>query len=136
MPEALVKFGLDTALKDFCNDINKTGALQVNYQSIGIEKEVIDQTVSITIFRIVQELLTNILKHAGAKTAIVQLSKTNGTITITVEDDGKGFDPSILDRARGIGWSNIQSRILYLKGKTDVKSEQGKGTSVHIELNA
>jgi two-component system NarL family sensor kinase len=135
MPEALVKFGLDTALKDFCIDINQSGALLVNYQSIGMEKAEIEQTAAIAIYRIVQELINNTMKHAAAKTAIVQVSKTNDTISITVEDDGKGFNPVILQRAKGIGWSNIQSRVEYLKGKLDVQSEPGKGTSVHIELN-
>jgi signal transduction histidine kinase len=135
MPEALLKFGLDTALKDLCNDINQTGALRVNYQSIGMEKMIIDQTTSIAIYRIVQELINNTMKHAGAQSAIVQLTKTNNTLSITVEDDGKGFDTSILNATTGMGWSNIQSRIEYLKGKIDTRSDAGKGTSVHIELN-
>ena len=135
MPEALVKFGLDTALKDFCNDISQSGALLVNYQSIGLEKIVIEQTTAIAIYRIVQELINNTMKHAAAKTAIVQVSKINADISITVEDDGKGFNPLILQGAKGMGWSNIQSRVEYLKGILDVQSEPGKGTSVHIELN-
>jgi signal transduction histidine kinase len=135
MPEALVKFGLDTALKDFCNDINQSGALVVNYQSIGLENVQLDQTVSITIYRIVQELINNTMKHAAAKNAIVQVSKSNTGITITVEDDGKGFNPVILQGGKGIGWSNIQSRVEYLKGKLDIQSAADKGTSVHIELN-
>jgi len=136
MPESLVKFGLDTALKDFCNDINQSGALKINYLSIGVNQATIDQTTAITIYRIVQELINNTMKHAAAKTAIVQVSKTDGQLTITVEDDGKGFDPFILQASRGIGWTNIQSRIDFLKGTLDVKSAPGKGTSVHIELNA
>jgi|CXWL01.1.fsa_nt_gi signal transduction histidine kinase len=135
MPEALVKFGLDTALKDFCNDINQSGAIRASYQSIGLENAVIEQTTAVTIYRIVQELINNTMKHAAAKTAIVQVSKTNGAISITVEDDGKGFNPVILQGSKGIGWNNIQSRVEYLKGKLDVQSEPGKGTSVHIELN-
>ena len=136
MPEALVKFGLNIALKDFCNDINQSGALQVSYQSIGIENAVIEQTTAITIYRIVQELINNTMKHAAAKSAIVQVSKTSDAIiSITVEDDGKGFDPVIIQEAKGIGWSNIHSRVKYLKGKVDVRSEAGKGTSVLIELN-
>jgi len=135
MPEALVKFGLDTALKDFCNDINQSGALSVTYQSMGLENVVTEQTTAITIYRIVQELINNTMKHAVAKTAIVQVAKNDGQISITVEDDGKGFNPAILKSARGIGWSNIQSRVEYLKGKLDVKSEPGRGTSVLIELN-
>ena len=135
MPEALVKFGLDTALKDFCNDINQSGALKVNYQAIGLEHEVIDQTTAITIYRIVQELINNTMKHAAAKTAIVQVTKSNNQLSVTVEDDGKGFNPIILQGGKGIGWTNIQSRVDFLKGTLDVQSAEGKGTSVHIELN-
>lgn len=134
MPEALVNFGLDTALKDFCNDINQSGALQVSHQSIGLENAVIKQTTSITIYRIVQELLNNIMKHASAKNALVQVSKTNADISITVEDDGKGFDTVILKGTKGLGWSNLRSRIDYLKGKIDVQSAPGKGTSVLVEI--
>jgi two-component system, NarL family, sensor kinase len=134
MPEALVKFGLDTALKDFCNEISNSGALQVSYQSIGVENAIIDQTTAITIYRIVQELLNNTMKHAGALTALVQLSKEESQVTITVEDDGKGFDTALLNSSRGIGWSNIQNRVEFLKGKLDVHSQPDKGTSVLIEL--
>jgi two-component system, NarL family, sensor kinase len=135
MPESLVKFGLDTALKDFCNDIHKSGALQVNYQSIGLEGTPLEQTTAITIYRIVQELIGNTLKHAAAKTAIVQVTKSNNQFAVTVEDDGKGFDTTILKQSKGIGWTNIQHRVDFLKGKLDVSSEAGKGTSVHIEFN-
>jgi len=134
MPEALVKFGLDTALNDFCNDINQSGALQITYQSIGMEKAEIEQTTAITIYRIVQELINNTMKHASAQTAIVQVSKREKEISITVEDDGKGFDTAILQQAKGIGWNNIQHRVEYLKGTLDVQSEHGKGTSVQIEF--
>lgn len=136
MPEALVKFGLDTALKDFCNDINQSGGLRINYQSIGMENGSIEQTIAITIYRIVQELINNTMKHAAATTAIVQVTKSNNQIAVTVEDDGDGFDPVILQGAKGIGWTNIQSRVDFLKGTLDVQSAAGKGTSVHIELNA
>lgn len=135
MPETLVKFGLDTALNDFCNDINQSGALKISYQSIGLNDAIIDQTTAITIYRIVQELLNNTIKHAGAVNAIVQVSKTDDLLSVTVEDDGKGFDTTILKQARGIGWSNIQNRVEFLKGKLDVNSQPGKGTSVLIELN-
>ena len=56
-------------------------------------------------------------------------------MAITVEDDGTGFDTAILKQSRGIGWSNIQNRVEFLKGTLDVQSEKEKGTSVHIELN-
>ncbi len=134
MPEALVKFGLDTALKDFCNNINNSGALQVTYQSIGFENANVPQTTAITIYRIVQELVNNTIKHASASNAIVQLSKADNIISLTVEDDGKGFDASTLKSATGIGWINIQNRIDFLKGRLDVSSQPGKGTSVLVEF--
>ncbi|WP_449436051.1 sensor histidine kinase [Pedobacter steynii] len=134
MPEALVKFGLDTALKDFCTDINLSGALKVNYQSIGMQDVRLNDTIAITLFRIVQELLNNTMKHAVATHAIVQLAKTEQTVTVTVEDDGKGFNPDLLTDTRGIGWANIKNRVDFLKGKVDVKSEPDQGTSVLIEF--
>jgi signal transduction histidine kinase len=135
MPEALVRFGLDAALRDYCNDINQSGAIRVEYQSIGLDNAVIDQTVAITLYRIVQELVTNTLKHAAAKTAIVQITKANNLLTVTAEDDGKGFDIQGVKQSRGIGWSNIQNRVEFLKGKLDVSAQPGKGTSVLIEVN-
>ena len=135
MPEALVKFGLDMALKDFCNEIDQSGALRINYQSIGMQDVLIDQTRAIAIYRIVQELINNTMKHAAAKTAIVQLTKTNGQVVVTVEDDGKGFDTAILLYSKGAGWSNIQHRVEFLKGKIDIKAATGSGTSVLIEIN-
>lgn len=135
MPETLVKFGLDAALKDFCNDINQSGALRVSYQSIGMQDAVIDQTVSITVYRIIQELINNTMKHAGAINAIVQLTQAAGRLTVTVEDDGRGFDTAILQQPAGMGWNNIQNRVEFLKGAMDVRSEKNKGTSVHIELD-
>ncbi|MBS1919521.1 MAG: hypothetical protein JST17_04630 [Bacteroidetes bacterium] len=134
MPEALVKFGLDAALKDFCNDINQSGALQVNYQSIGMDGAQIEQTTSITIYRIVQELLNNTMKHAAAKNTIVQVTKSENILSVTVEDDGKGFDKEILKASKGIGWDNIQNRVEFLKGRLDVHSQPGNGTSVNIEF--
>ena len=134
MPEVLVRFGLDVALKDFCNDINQSGALKLSYQSIGLSENAIEQTTSITVYRIVQELINNTMKHAAATSAIVQVTRSNDQISVTVEDDGKGFDASILNQSKGIGWTNIQNRVDFLKGKLDVQTSPGKGTSVLIEF--
>ncbi|MDZ7615319.1 MAG: ATP-binding protein [Flavobacteriaceae bacterium] len=134
MPESLLRFGLDVALKDFCYEINQSGALKINYLSFGLIDVDIDQTVSIALYRIVQELINNIMNHSGASSAIVQLTKSNDQLLLTVEDDGKGFDPAILKSNKGIGWVSIQNRIDFLKGKLDITSKQGEGTSVHIEI--
>lgn len=134
MPEALVKFGLDEALKDFCSEINQSGALNINYQSIDLANATLPQTTAITIYRIVQELVNNSMKHAQASHAIVQVTKAGAQLTVTVEDDGKGFDIAVLQTPAGMGWSNIKNRVEFLKGKLDVSSQPGKGTSVLIEI--
>lgn len=136
MPEVLVRYGLNDALKEFCSEIDQSGVVHINYQSIGMEKIIIEQTVSITIYRIVQELVNNAIKHAMAKNVLVQLHLTQPErlLTVTVEDDGKGFDTALLKQSSGIGWSNIQNRVEFLKGKLDVNSAPGKGTSVLIEV--
>lgn len=137
MPEMLVKYDLDTALREFCLEIDRSGVLQVSYQSIGMDKVPLDQTVAVTIYRVVQELVNNTMKHAAAKSLLVQLhaSETDKLLTLTVEDDGRGFDPSVLKQAQGIGWNNIKNRVEFLKGKIDINTAAGKGTSVLIELN-
>lgn len=134
MPESLVKFGLDTAVGDYCQKMNQSGMISINYQSIGMSGLEIRQGTSIVIYRVIQELVNNIIKHAEAKAAIVQLSAHDGKVDLTVEDDGKGFDVSSLDEAKGIGWSNIRSRVEMINGKLDLHSETGKGTSVFIEI--
>lgn len=137
MPEILVRYGLDTALKEFCNELNSSGVINANYQSIGMDKGAIEQTVAVTIYRIVQELVNNAIKHATASAVLVQLNMLaqEQLLTITVEDNGKGFDTALLKQSSGMGWSNIQNRVDFLKGKLDVNSAPGKGTSVLIEIN-
>ncbi|MBA2612753.1 MAG: sensor histidine kinase [Bacteroidetes bacterium] len=134
MPEALVKFGLNTALKDFCESINKNSSLQLTYQSYDFKDEDVSQNKISTIYRIIQELVNNIIKHAEAKTALVQFVKTNDTLSITVEDDGKGFEIVILRNNSGIGYLNLYSRVAYINGKIDIQTAPGKGTSVNIEI--
>jgi two-component system, NarL family, sensor kinase len=134
MPEMLVKFGLDEALKEYTNSIAATKLLVVKYQSFGM-KERLQSPSEIIIYRIIQELLNNVLKHASATEALVQLIREQNRLHILVEDNGKGFDAALLENNKGAGWTNIRSRTDYLKGYLDIQSEPGKGTSVSIEFN-
>lgn len=134
MPEMLTKFGLDEALNEYCNTINATKLLAVKYQSHGMQSR-IDKSSEIIIYRIIQELLNNTLKHAEATEAFVQLIKGNDRLNIVVEDNGKGFDGAVAENSKGAGWGNIRSRVEYLKGQLDIHSEKGKGTLVNIEFN-
>jgi len=137
MPEVLVKYGLDTALKEYCEEMDHSGILHVNYQSIGMQQATIPQTTSVTIYRIIQELLNNTIKHANAKNVLVQLhqSAQEKLLAVTIEDDGNGFDTELLKQSAGMGWLNIQNRVEFLKGRLDLQSAPGKGTSIMIEIN-
>ncbi|MEP7109265.1 MAG: ATP-binding protein [Ferruginibacter sp.] len=134
MPEMLTKFGLDEALKDYCSSVNATKLLAVKYQSLGMEAR-LDKATEIIVYRIVQELLNNILKHAGGSETFIQLIRENNRLNIVVEDNGRGFDTALLESSKGAGWANIRSRIEYLNGQFDIHSEPGKGTLVNIEFN-
>lgn len=136
MPEMLLKYGLDIALKEFCNDIDRSGVIKTTYQSLGMENLQIEQTIAVATYRIIQELVNNAIKHAKASHILVQVhvSKEDQLLQVTIEDDGKGFDVAILSNTKGIGWSNIQHRVDFLKGKIDINSSIEKGSSILIEI--
>lgn len=134
MPEVLLRYGLDAALKDYTTEINNSGIIKIIYQSMGSEKKGLEQSSLLALYRIVQELISNAIKHAAASEVLVQIFWESGKLVVNVEDNGTGFDPSILDIAEGIGWKNIRSRVELLKGKADILSHPGKGTAVNIEF--
>lgn len=136
MPEVLVKYGLDAALKEFCSEIDNSGVIHTSYHSIGMDKIAIAQTAAVTVYRIVQELVNNAIKHASAENVLVQahVSDQEKLLAITVEDDGKGMEDSRQDKAAGIGWNNIRNRVAFLNGKIDVRSAPRNGTSVLVEI--
>jgi signal transduction histidine kinase len=134
MPEGLVSYGLDEALKQYCSSINTNGMLRVTYQSVGLSGRMAD-AVEITAYRIIQELLNNVLKHAAATEAMVQVIRDEGRLNIVVEDNGRGFDMKSPEEKKGAGWVNIRARVDYLKGQLELNSEPGKGTQVNIEFN-
>ena len=113
MPEALVKFGLNEAMRDFCDSVQSSTGLKVLYHQFG-ETRKLGNTAEVFIYRIVQELVNNVVKHAEATQVIVQLSMSSNKTAITVEDNGKGFDKKILNSTKGAGMANINYRVQYL----------------------
>jgi signal transduction histidine kinase len=130
MPEALMKLGLQQALQDYCEGLSAAQPFTINGEFYGLEKRM-ESGTEVVVYRIVQELLNNAVKHSGASVILAQVMRQENNLTITVEDNGKGFDmPTIL---QGAGLKNIRSRVDYLKGQLDIQTEPGKGTSVHID---
>lgn len=134
MPETLIRFGVVTALRELCSSL-QTPSLRIEFQAYQLSEK-IPQSVQITIYRIVQELLTNAVKHGQPSNILVQCSQNEDRVFITVEDDGQGFDATAPQLGKGIGLSNIQTRINYLDGKLDIQAKPGEGTIVNVEVNA
>jgi two-component system, NarL family, sensor kinase len=134
MPATLSKLGLIAALKNLSNTISSHSGLQINFTSHDFTERIPEQT-EMSIYRIVLELINNIVKHAQANKVTVQLIKYPDYINLSVEDNGRGFDyGSALQEKKGIGLGNILSRVEFLKGKMNVDSVPGRGTTVIIDI--
>ncbi len=138
MPETLVKFGLKAALKDYCSNMTG-GGIVVTLQYYG-EENGIPVSHQVTIFRIIQELINNAVKHAGASEVLIQYIRDSKQVHITVEDNGTGIPDAALkeNAGKGMGLANLRTRVAYLKGKLDFQSDKTEGTTVniHFELDA
>lgn len=130
MPEALLSMGLEPALRDLCQTMNSE-TMNVSFEAINLRSSH-SPSFLIGVYRIVQELLANALKHSGATQVWVQASEQEGHFYLVVEDDGKGFDPNLVKEKPGIGLSNIRNRVELLNGNLEVESQQG--TSVHLDI--
>ncbi|MBY0476628.1 MAG: sensor histidine kinase [Chitinophagaceae bacterium] len=134
MPASLSKLGLVAALKNLISQMSSSSAIQMNFSAHDF-KERINEATEMSIYRIVLELINNVVKHANPTKTTVQLIKYPDYINISVEDNGKGFDfESEMVSKKGIGLDNILSRVNYLKGKLDIDTSPGRGTTVIIDI--
>ncbi|MFT3910763.1 MAG: histidine kinase [Ferruginibacter sp.] len=134
MPEVLLEEGLAVAVGAFCERMASKSNTQITFQSFGTQKN-IGQLTDLPIYRILQELIHNIVKHAKAKTALVQINfQDDDGLSITVEDDGTGIPDASFNNAKGMGLKNIKDRIKELSGKIDIQSSPENGTGFYIEF--
>ncbi len=133
MPESLSRIGLSGALEDLCKSY-ETPDFKVDYQPYEIQSS-LTETEKLTIYRIVQELLNNALRHSKASLVIVQCSQNENKFYITVEDNGTGFDPTSPQNQKGLGLRNLDHRVQTMDGTIKIISEPNDGTTVNIELN-
>lgn len=134
MPETLVKFGLKAALKDYCSSMTGNDT-KVTLQFYGTEKG-IGLNEQVTMYRVIQELINNAIKHAHASDVLVQYMRDGNKVDITVEDNGVGFNKeNIVTKDGGMGLSNLRTRVAYLKGDLEFHSEENEGTTVNVQIN-
>lgn len=134
MPNALLKNGFSSAIREFIDKIDQR-IIQVSLYAEGLNER-LDSNVETVLFRVVQECVNNVIKHSGANKLDITLIRDEASISITIEDNGRGFDLRKLTSSgyEGIGLKNIRSRIDYLKGSVDWDSSVGRGTVVVIEV--
>ena len=128
-PYTISQYGLSVALEQFCNKMNHAGVL-IDYQWFG-EDLVLPKNRQTSMYRIVQELVQNAIKHAKAKEILVYCNNLEEFLNITIEDDGIGFDES--KQTKGIGLINIEKRVNYLNAKMEIESSN-QGTTILISI--
>jgi two-component system NarL family sensor kinase len=129
-PNVLLKAGLTSAVTDFINKID-VKKLKVNLSTFGLQDR-LDQNIEIVLYRVIQEAVNNVIKHSGANSLDIQLTKDEEGINAMIEDNGNGFDTNQLEKFECIGLKNIRTRVTYLNGTVDFSSKSGQGTLIAI----
>jgi signal transduction histidine kinase len=133
-PPAVDTLDLSTALESYCNEFSSRSRLPVTYEAVSLPP--VSDVVVITLYRFLQETLTNVLKHAEATRVWVELALEENIILLTVQDNGKGFTRESANR-HGIGMQGLHERLTIAGGKMTVRSTPGRGTVImaHLPFN-
>ncbi|NRR91815.1 sensor histidine kinase [Winogradskyella undariae] len=130
----MAKDGLLPAVEKLAKNASSKNELKFEVQSFGLDQR-LENAIEILIFRIIQELVTNIIKHARATHAIIHLTNYENNLNIMVEDDGVGFDSKQLSKTtKGMGISSIDRRVEHLEGQLTIESEINNGTTIIIDI--
>ena len=127
----LIKKGLLPAVDSMAMKISETQKIEIQIIGTGLEDR-LENSVEIGVFRTIQELLSNAVKHSGASEVVVQITQHDDVLNIIVEDDGLGFDPKNIQW--GLGYTNIQNRMDNLSGEFIIDSSPGNGTTVILNV--
>jgi PAS domain S-box-containing protein len=134
LSKQLVKPAFDTSLeeslRDMTEELQAIGPLNIGFCCLGFTEDLVDESIKLMIYRVVQEQLNNILKHADANRVDIALYTDTENVYLTVTDDGIGFDTSV--KSRGIGLRNIEHRVKFHKGSVVIESNRGEGCTIRI----
>jgi two-component system NarL family sensor kinase len=132
MPNALVKFGLVSAVREFVNKIDGN-VIKISLGVSGLDERLESQKETV-LYRVIQECVNNVIKHAKATQMSIQLTYDESGTSLAIEDNGIGFDASAIDweSSNGLGLKNMKDRLELLNGEIEIDSRPGKGTSITI----
>jgi len=134
MPQILQTKGLFPALEELTDKTNKIDKIKIELDSFKFQKRLNPQ-MEVAFYRIIQELINNILKHSNALHINIRFTRHEDELNIMIEDDGNGYNTELLNKSKGHGWKNINSRIEMINGTINIDSEFGrKGTTVIINM--
>ncbi len=134
MSYQLKRNGLVQAIKNICSDFSSTNNITFRFIKKNVNEEELSDVIKTNLFRVVQEIATNIVRHSLANKASIVLSKlNNGRLKLMIKDNGIGFN-RIKSDSTGLGTKNLERRIIFLNGTLDVNSVPNKGTSYTIEV--
>jgi signal transduction histidine kinase len=131
MPMALRELGLSAALQDALEKVLKPHQIAYDFDEIGLDER-LPQVIEISLYRIAQELLNNVVKHSQANKVQLTLTKRNGFVTLIFEDNGKGFKQDSPNK--GVGMTSLSSRVKMVNGEIKFDSEHGEGTTAIVRI--
>ncbi|MBW3630711.1 MAG: sensor histidine kinase, partial [Gemmatimonadetes bacterium] len=135
---ALDNLGLRLALRGHLEEWAAANAIECDFQSVGLDSERFPQEVEIALYRVVQEGLTNVLKHAEASRVSLLVERRRGILSIILEDNGKGFEPDAVlgsgDGAKRLGLRGMRERVKLLGGQLDIESSPAIGTTLFVRI--
>lgn len=133
MPQTLLEIGLVASIRELVNRISIAQKVEIDFEAEDNFLQT-SKDFQIALYRIVQEVLSNMLQHAAASKICIALRSDGPSVHLSISDNGKGFDEQDLAASDGLGWRNIQSRVDLFKGKLQMNSEKGKGTNLRMEF--
>jgi two-component system sensor histidine kinase UhpB len=132
-PLVLDDHGLAPALRTLARRIGQRAGIFV--ETRWAEGERLPGDVETAIYRIAQEALTNVVKHAGASRAVLEVGRTRHAVTLRVLDDGRGFDPRVVEKlCGGMGLEGVRQRVLALEGELTIQSRPGGGAEIRVSI--
>ncbi len=137
-PPCLDEFGLGTTIFRYCEEFSSKNSIKADFFSAGIDKLKVDPEVEINIYRLIQEALNNVKKHAGATHVIVRLVASYPNIIVRIEDNGHGFEKELQEKAgkhsKNMGLRGMEERVLLFGGAFRILTKPGKGTRIVVEI--
>jgi len=134
LPPTLEDFGLVEAIKELQHNYNASGAVEINFDLVANERPIQDKITELNLFRVLQELINNSMKHGNATEITLQLWLEEKRVKLAYQDNGVGFDMAIVKDRKGLGMKNVESRLKMIHAEHYFSSSPGKGMSALIQL--